>query len=143
MSHSSNKKMKLEDHIIEDSDSDALVIDEGSDFERDRLNVNEEDSDSDRLVIDEDRDCYDDPTFKRNMFGRPLRPTEAEEKETRFEVKQMEKHEHYAKNMPIMNPDLAPSENIGKSSGIDCSSSSEGERSRESKRYKFQRKREF
>ena len=56
MSHSSNKKMKLEDHIIEDSDSDALVIDEGFDsvFERDRLNVHEEDSGSDkqRCLVD-------------------------------------------------------------------------------------------
>jgi len=106
MSHSSNKKMKIEDHIIEDSDSDALVIDEGSVFERDRLNVHEEDSDSDRLVIEEDRDCYDDPNVKTDMYG--SLPIERKERERRFEVNQANTHEHYAKYLPIMNPDLAP-----------------------------------
>ena len=129
MSHSSNKKMKLEDHLIEDSDSDALVIDEGSDsvFERDSLNVYEVDSDSDRLVIDEDRDCCDDPAVKRDMFGRPLRPIEPEERERSFEVNQANTHEHYAKYLPIMNQDLKMVENIGEFSGIDCSRSSEDE----------------
>jgi len=47
-----NKKIKLDNYRYEDSDSDALVIDEGN-SDSDALVIDEGNSDSDALVIDE------------------------------------------------------------------------------------------